>query len=175
MAKDYTQIVSFVAKIVGVDNKTSINQQNPTLQTTIIRHFWDVRTTINRHSGWRSWSISTSSYRVWRFLSQKALEYPWHRSFPTGKQVENRCWLDNIRSHDSGTVKTYSLIIEWNFCNIEMLIELSGPGKASLWYVDNAGRRHITVSARELLTNGEWRNGSNNESWRRCKNTEWLK
>ncbi len=40
-----------------------------------------------------------------------------------------------------------------------MLIELSGPGKTSLWYTDNAGRRHITVSARGLLTNREWRNG----------------
>ena len=44
-----------------------------------------------------------------------------------------------------------------------MLIELSGPGKTSLWYTDNAGRRHITVSTRGLLTNGEWRNGSNYE------------
>lgn len=40
-----------------------------------------------------------------------------------------------------------------------MLIELSGPGKTSLWYADNAGRQHITVSARGLLTNREWRNG----------------
>ena len=44
-----------------------------------------------------------------------------------------------------------------------MLIELSGPEKSSLCYADNAGRRHITVSTRGLLTNGEWRNGSNYE------------
>ena len=29
--------------------------------------------------------------QVWRFFSQKAKEYPRHRTFPTGKQVENRC------------------------------------------------------------------------------------
>ena len=56
-----------------------------------------------------------------------------------------------------------------------MLIELSGPGKTSLWYTDNAGRRHITVSARGLLTNREWRKCSNNERWWRRKNTEWPK
>ena len=39
-----------------------------------------------------------------------------------------------------------------------MLIELSGPGKTSLWYADKAGKQNITVSARGLLTNREWRN-----------------
>ena len=66
------------------------------------------------------WSIRRSLRRqipfcVWRFFSQKAKEYPRHRTFPIGKQVENLCWLDNNRSHDSGTVKTYCHIIEWNF------------------------------------------------------------
>lgn len=32
---------------------------------------------------------------------------------------------------------------------------LSSPGKASLRYVDNAGRRHITVLARGLLISGK--------------------
>lgn len=45
------------------------------------------------------------------------------------------------------------------------------PGKASLWYADNAGRRHITVSARGLLSSGKWGSGRKNPYQARRKRT----
>ena len=45
---------------------------------------------------------------------------------------------------------------------------LTCPGKTSLWYAGNAGRRHITVSARGLLLSGKWGSGRKSpyKQWR---------
>lgn len=57
--------------------------------------------------------IRADQREVWRFFSQKAKEYPRHHTFPIGKQVKSLVdWTMN-RSHDSGTVKTGSRIINY--------------------------------------------------------------
>ena len=42
------------------------------------------------------------------------------------------------------------------YCISHYKMALPSPGKTSLWYADDAGRRHITVSARGLLSSGKW-------------------